>query len=171
MTEQESREVVRRVLQGPDLAQLVQSIRDLPALIATAAQPCALNGALQSHVGMNRAEASSPTAVPEGREELERQLEGLWRQVLGAEQIGREQDFFRQGRIPCCAAASESCAGAVPIGGVVAGLLFRSDDLGFSCNHSCRAGVGGARGSGDRARAARIATVAECHGVGLSGWI
>lgn len=97
MTEQESREVVRRVLQGPDLAQLVQSIRDLPALIATAAQPRALNGALQSHVGMNRAEASSPTAVPEGREELERQLEGLWRQVLGAEQIGREQDFFQAG--------------------------------------------------------------------------
>ncbi|MDR4472732.1 MAG: phosphopantetheine-binding protein [Nitrospira sp.] len=46
---------------------------------------------------MNRAEASSPTAVPEGREELERQLEELWRQVLGAEQIGREQDFFQAG--------------------------------------------------------------------------
>jgi len=97
MTEQESREVVRRMLRGPDLAQLVQSIRDLPALMATAGRAPALDGALQAHSGMARSAASSPRPVPEDREELERQLEGLWRQVLGVEQLGREQDFFQAG--------------------------------------------------------------------------
>lgn len=97
MNEEESREVLRRVMQGVEVAQVVQSIRELPAVLATAARPIVLSQTLRSRLDHAMAAASSASAVPEGPEELERQLEGLWRQVLGVELTGREQDFFQAG--------------------------------------------------------------------------
>ncbi|MGC3975795.1 MAG: phosphopantetheine-binding protein [Nitrospira sp.] len=97
MDDAESQEVLRCILQGADLAQVVQSIRDLPAVIAKSAQQTTLNEAARLY--RNRAtRAGAPLAViPEGPDELERQLEGLWRQVLGLEQVGLDQDFFQAG--------------------------------------------------------------------------
>lgn len=97
MNEEESREVLRRLMQGVEVAQVVHSIRELPAVLATAAKPIVLNQAPRSRPDHAMAAASSASAVPEGPEELERQLEGLWRQVLGVELTGREQDFFQAG--------------------------------------------------------------------------
>lgn len=97
MNEEESREVLRRLMQGVEVAQVVQSIRELPAVLATAAKPIVLNQAPRSRPDHAMAAASSASAVPEGPEELERQLEGLWHQVLGVELTGREQDFFQAG--------------------------------------------------------------------------
>jgi acyl carrier protein len=97
MNEEESAEVLRRLMQGVELAQVVQSIRDLPGVIAAAAKPTALNAALLVGTDCEMTAASFASAVPEGTEELERQLEELWRQVLGVELTGREQDFFKAG--------------------------------------------------------------------------
>jgi acyl transferase domain-containing protein len=97
MNEAESREVLRCVLQKSDLAQVVQSIRDLPRTIAAAATSAAFTEAGGSdRKGTTKASHAS-AAIPESREELERQLEDLWRQILGLEQVGREQDFFHAG--------------------------------------------------------------------------
>ncbi|ULA61382.1 MAG: Carrier domain-containing protein [Nitrospira sp.] len=97
MNETESQDVLRCILQGLDLAQVVQSIRDLPRVIATAARPTPLNEGARPHQNRAATAVSSPLSIPEGHEELERQLEGLWRQVLGLEQVGRHQDFFHAG--------------------------------------------------------------------------
>ena len=97
MNEEECVEVLRRLMQESDLAQVVQSIRDLPAVIATASKPTVWTQAHHSRQDRATAAVSCPSGIPEGLEELEQQLEGLWRQVLGVELIGREQDFFQAG--------------------------------------------------------------------------
>ncbi|MBS0180170.1 MAG: SDR family NAD(P)-dependent oxidoreductase [Nitrospira sp.] len=97
MNEEESAEVLRRLMHGVELAQVVQSIRDLPAVIATASKPTALALAHRSRQDHATAAVSCLSTIPDGPEELEQQLEGLWRQVLGVELIGRDQDFFQAG--------------------------------------------------------------------------
>ena len=97
MNELESAEVLRRITQELDLPQVVQSIRDLPALIAASAQATALNRGIRSQPDRATAGGSTPSLLPESREELERQLETVWCQVLGLKQVGREQDFFQAG--------------------------------------------------------------------------
>lgn len=87
MTEAESCEVVRRLFEGLELAQVVQSIRDLPAVIASVGQAMPSSAAL-------RPQAMGET---EGCEGLETQLAGLWRQVLGTGQVERQRDFFELG--------------------------------------------------------------------------
>ena len=97
MNELESAEVLRRITQELDLPQVVQSIRDLPALIVASAQATALNRGIRSQPDRATAGGSTPSLLPESREELERQLETVWCQVLGLKQVGREQDFFQAG--------------------------------------------------------------------------
>ncbi|ODT46238.1 MAG: hypothetical protein ABS70_01230 [Nitrospira sp. SCN 59-13] len=97
MNQAESQEVLRCILQGPDLAQVVQSIRDLPAVIAGSVQPATSNKTAHTYQHQATTAGNSPSAIPEGREDLERQLEELWRQVLGLKQVGLEQDFFQAG--------------------------------------------------------------------------
>lgn len=93
----EGQEVVRRILEGPDLAQVVQSIRDLPAVMASAPQLVRPGGAnrLQDDMPDGGVNPASSGLVKTGG--LEEQLASLWGQVLGLEQVGFEADFFHLG--------------------------------------------------------------------------
>ncbi|MEO8338093.1 MAG: SDR family NAD(P)-dependent oxidoreductase [Nitrospirota bacterium] len=89
MTPQEGQETVHRILRGPNLPQIAVSIRDLPTVAASVAR-----------ISMTQSQAAQPAApsvIAEAGESLEREMGDLWRQILGAERVGLEDDFFRLG--------------------------------------------------------------------------
>ena len=93
----EGQEVLRRIIAGPDLAQVVQSIRDLPAVMASVPHLGQLD-----REGFSQKDKSPDELLPGSFGEveiegLEAQLATLWRQVLGLEHVGLEGDFFQLG--------------------------------------------------------------------------
>ena len=93
----EGQEVLRRIIAGPDLAQVVQSIRDLPAVMASVPHLGQLDLG-----GLSQKDKSPGELIPASfgeveKEGLEAQLAELWRQVLGLEHVGLEGDFFQLG--------------------------------------------------------------------------
>jgi phthiocerol/phenolphthiocerol synthesis type-I polyketide synthase E len=93
----EGLEVLRRILAGPDLAQVVQSIRDLPAVMASVSHLGLLDLGGLSQKAKSTGELIPVSFGEVEKEGLEAQLAALWRQVLGLEHVGLEGDFFQLG--------------------------------------------------------------------------
>lgn len=96
MTAAEGQETLHRILQGPDVAQVTQSIRDLSAVIAAVPQLSQLDRHAQSQAERAEGVATASVAAA-GGEGVEQQLTAVWRQILGREQVGSEEDFFQLG--------------------------------------------------------------------------
>ncbi|BCA53917.1 polyketide synthase [Nitrospira sp. KM1] len=99
MTAPEAVDAVHRILHGPDLPQVVQSIRALPAVAASAARMSL--DQFKRPAGRGAAEGTGSSAAPEtvGRAtgSLEEQVTEIWRQILGSPRIGLDDDFFQLG--------------------------------------------------------------------------
>ncbi|MGP0591226.1 type I polyketide synthase [Nitrospira sp. T9] len=89
MTPQEGQDVVNRILRGPNLPQIAVSIRDLPTVVASVS--------LMSLTPSQMMQGAAPSAIGDVVESLEQEVAKLWKQILGIERVGLEDDFFRLG--------------------------------------------------------------------------
>nr|ABL74938.1 TlmVIII [Streptoalloteichus hindustanus] len=100
LTRDEGVEVFRRVLRAGLGPQVLVSTQDLDALLArhdayTTGDHLAVVSGLSAHGGRSRARLSTAYAAP--RSDLERTLAGWYAELLGYDQIGRDDDFFELG--------------------------------------------------------------------------
>ncbi|MDR4461483.1 MAG: SDR family NAD(P)-dependent oxidoreductase [Nitrospirales bacterium] len=89
MTPQEGQEVVHRILCGPNLPQVVVSIRDLSTVVASVPRI--------SSTPLQMVQGSALSVIEEAEGSLEHEVADLWQQILGTEHVGLEDDFFQLG--------------------------------------------------------------------------
>ena len=95
MSRQEGQEVVRRILQGPIVPQVVVSIRNLDTVAKSVAHQSLSRFHIWQQAGGKGVKASM--GIAETTMLLEQQIAEVWQQLLGIERVGMEDDFFRLG--------------------------------------------------------------------------